>query len=155
MKAAFMCQPRSGRTQSGFSLLEVLIALLVLAFGLLGFALLQTMSVRFTQSADHRTQATNLVYELLDQIRSNRSQAADYVGSFDGSVGACQPATGTGVTPAQYLGNWECRMYKALGEGASAVISRTGDQIEVTVSWGDERWVEGSSSTSFSASTQL
>ena len=60
----------------GFSLIEVLIALLVLAFGLLGFALLQTMNVRFVQSANYRTQATNLSYELLDQIRINRIAAA-------------------------------------------------------------------------------
>ena len=49
---------RAGRRSSvgGFSLLEVLIALVVLGFGLLGYALLQTMNLRFTQSANQRTQ---------------------------------------------------------------------------------------------------
>ncbi|KGT84573.1 pilus assembly protein PilV, partial [Xanthomonas vasicola] len=60
----------------GFSLLEVLIAIVVLAFGLLGFALLQTANVRFVQSSNYRTQATNLAYDLMDQMRSNRFQSA-------------------------------------------------------------------------------
>lgn len=55
------CSPRA-RQSGGFTLLEVLIAIIVLAFGLLGFALLQTMNVRFVQSANYRTQATNLAY---------------------------------------------------------------------------------------------
>lgn len=155
MSIAAPCSFRGARQQSGFSLLEVLIAILVLAFGLLGFALLQTMSVRFTHSADHRTQATNLVYELLDQVRSNRADVASYAGNFAGSVAACLPDTGTKVTADKYLGNWKCRMYKTLGEDAKAVVKRNGDQVDVTVSWGDERWVENSGATSFSASTQL
>jgi type IV pilus assembly protein PilV len=58
--------------------MEVMIAIIVLAFGLLGFALLQTMNVRFVQSANYRTQATNLAYDLTEQMRSNRYQAAWY-----------------------------------------------------------------------------
>ena len=64
------------RRQAGFSLIEVMVAVLVLGIGLLGFALLQTMTLRFTQSANYRTQATNLAYDLLDQMRANRHLAA-------------------------------------------------------------------------------
>ena len=67
---------RFGAHAAGFSMIEVLIALLVLAFGLLGFALLQTLNLRYTQSANTRTQATNLAYDLLDQMRSNRLTTA-------------------------------------------------------------------------------
>ena len=70
------------RREGGFTLIEVMIAILVLAVGLLGFALLQTMNVRFTQSANYRSQATNLAYEMLDQIRLNRVSGAQYVGSY-------------------------------------------------------------------------
>lgn len=51
-----------------------MIAVLVLGVGLLGLALLQTMNVRFVQSANFRTQATNLGYEVLDQVRANHFQ---------------------------------------------------------------------------------
>ena len=70
---------RANRHQvGGFSLIEVLIALVILALGLLGFALLQTLNLRYTQSANYRTQATNLAYDLLDQMRSNHYAAAWY-----------------------------------------------------------------------------
>ena len=74
---------RPGRGKAaGFSLIEVMVAVLVLGVGLLGFALLQTMSVRFTQSANQRTQATNLAYDMLDQMRANRIAAGQYVGNY-------------------------------------------------------------------------
>lgn len=65
--------PGGRRAAGGFSMIEVLITIIVLAFGLLGFALLQTMNVRFVQSANYRTQATNLAYDLIDQMRANAS----------------------------------------------------------------------------------
>ena len=76
------------RHMSGFSLVEVMVAVLVLGLGLLGFALLQTMSVRFTQSANHRTQATNLAYDMLDQIRVNRLAVGQYVGGYNATAAA-------------------------------------------------------------------
>ena len=41
-------RPRRAGRQSGFSMIEVLIALLVLAFGLLGLAFMQTLNLRYT-----------------------------------------------------------------------------------------------------------
>ncbi|WP_362062601.1 type IV pilus modification protein PilV, partial [Streptomyces sp. NPDC048255] len=58
------------RGQRGFSMIEVLIAVLVIGLGLLGLAMLQTLNVRYAQSANYRTRATNLAYDLLDQIRA-------------------------------------------------------------------------------------
>ena len=90
------------RAQGGFSLIEIMIAILVLAIGLLGFAMLQTMNLRFTQSANYRTQATNLAYDLLDQMRANRHDADDYVAATfaPGAVAdtACSRPTGAAAT---------------------------------------------------------
>ena len=71
--------PRSirARQAGGFTLLEVLVAIIVLAFGLLGFALLQTMNVRFVQSANYRTQATNLAYDLTERLHRTREPHHD------------------------------------------------------------------------------
>jgi type IV pilus assembly protein PilV len=65
--------------QSGFSLIEVLVAMLVLAIGLLGLAALQTQGVRFNHDAYLRTNATALAYDITDKMRVNRTNAADYV----------------------------------------------------------------------------
>lgn len=59
----------------GVTLIEVLISVLVLSIGLLGLAALQGFSLQAGQGAYHRTQATNLAYEITDFTRLNRSTA--------------------------------------------------------------------------------
>ncbi|HEY0335498.1 MAG TPA: type IV pilus modification protein PilV [Stenotrophomonas sp.] len=145
------------RGQGGFTLIEVMIAVLVLGIGLLGFALLQTMSVRFAQSANYRTQATNLSYELLDRVRINRVYSQAYVGNYTAATNMsdCDSPTGGSLTAAKYMTDWSCRMGKALGENATANVARNGDVITVQISWNDDRWVDGAADTQFSASTRL
>ncbi len=60
--------------QSGFSLLEVLIALLILSIGLLGIAGLQVTSKRINQEAIQRTTATMLARDMIERMRANASQ---------------------------------------------------------------------------------
>lgn len=60
----------------GFSLIEVLVALVVLSIGLLGIAALQVDSVRNGQSALQRTRAVNFAVDMADRIRAN--PGADY-----------------------------------------------------------------------------
>ncbi len=55
----------------GFSLVEVLVALLVLSIGLLGLAALQTTSLQFNTGSYLRTQATFLAYDIIDRMRAN------------------------------------------------------------------------------------
>jgi len=139
-----MQQPTSTRRKAsaGFSLVEILVALVILGFGLLGFALLQTMTLRFTQSANQRTQATNLAYDLLDQMRANRFQSAWYTSAgFDaGTVSDCgAPPTGTVTVPLN-ISRWQCQVVRTLGDGASARVSVVDDEVTVAVAWNDERW---------------
>jgi type IV pilus assembly protein PilV len=115
-----------------------MIAVLVLGIGLLGFALLQTMSVRFTQSANQRTQATNLAYDMLDQIRVNRLAVGQYVGNYTGATSGCTP-DGT-VGPGAFKDVWQCRLGKALGGGSAATVSYNDGEVQVDITWGDERW---------------
>lgn len=128
----------------GFSLLEVLIAIIVLAFGLLGFALLQTANVRFVQSANYRTQATNLAYDLLDQMRSNRFQSAWYTdATFSANtvtVSGCSRPLGADLAITSNITRWKCQVVQALGEGASATVLNANGQVTVGISWGDQRW---------------
>lgn len=127
--------------QAGFTLIEVMIAVLVMAIGLLGFALLQTMSVRYAQSANQRTQATNLAYDLLDQMRSNRMSAVTYTqATFSGGTDtACSRSTGT-VTISNNIIRWQCQVRAALGVGSSATVTYADSTATVTIAWGDQRW---------------
>ena len=74
--------PMKQRIAHGFTLLEVMIAVLVLSLGLLGLAGLQAYSMRNNQSANYRTQATNLAYQLLDMARSHRGVVVDAGGAL-------------------------------------------------------------------------
>jgi len=147
--------------QRGFSLLEVLVAVVVLAFGLLGFALLQTMSVRYVQSANYRTQATNLAYDLSEQMRSNRFQSAWYANASFASgsktaAGVCARDIGA-VTLEQNITRWQCQVVKALGDNASATVTVNNGVANISISWADERWSRTApdAATTFAIQTQL
>lgn len=143
-------------TQQGFSMIEVLIAIVVLAIGLLGFALLQTTNLRYTQSANNRTLATNLAYSLLDQMRTNRLSAADYAGAGFAantlSIDSCEAPVGTAVQ--QGIATWQCQVFNALGPTARAEVSYDGSGVAtVTPGWGERGGNEPE--TEFQARTQL
>lgn len=156
--AAFRRAPgRPGPSGSaGFSMIEVLIALVVLALGLLGFALLQTLNLRYTQSANYRTEAANLAYDLLDQMRANRLSAADYTGaSF--AVGAASGANCTRpvaqVTVADNIDRWQCQVVEALGETASANVTFANSVANVEITWGER--ITGTPTSSYEVETRL
>lgn len=132
------------RTQRGFSLIEVLVALVVLAVGLLGLALLQTMNLRYTKSAEQRTQAVNLAGELLDTMRSNRSQLAQYATVPADFAAVVVPADGcawaTGLSAAVNVARWRCQVVESLGPDAEATIAiGADDTVSVTIVWDESR----------------
>ena len=93
--------PLVRRGTKGFTLLEVLVALLVMSIGLLGIGKLMMLSARANDSAYMRSQATALGYTILDAMRANR-QAAISAG-YDTAMGvfpAASPGCGTTVATA-------------------------------------------------------
>lgn len=64
------------RSQRGFTLLEILIAVLVLAIGLLGFAALQMGGLAGAQDNAMRAQALTVAGDLADRLRANREYLA-------------------------------------------------------------------------------
>ena len=88
------CRPGQG----GFTLLEVLIALLVLSIGLLGIGKLMMLSARANDSAYMRSQATALAYTMLDAMRANRQAAI--VQGYDTAMGVVPGLPGCGTTVA-------------------------------------------------------
>lgn len=130
------------RVSRGFSLIEVLVTLVVLAVGLLGVAMMQMTSMRFTQSANQRTIATNLAYELIDLARSNRLLSSRYViaeGAF-GEVESKDCAPGEDGSADANLARWKCRVHTSLPNGSAVVELPGNGVIRVTLSWTDAHW---------------
>lgn len=131
---------RPGR-QAGFSLIEVLIALLVLAVGLLGLALTQTMSLRYTKSAEQRTKAVTLANSILDAMRSNRTEVAAYAveetqfSSVDAS-GGCERSSS--MSASANLERWMCEVRESLGPDATGSITMDGAGVAVSIRWNEE-----------------
>lgn len=61
--------------QSGFTLLEVMVAVFVLAIGLLGMAHLQVTTLKANQSASLKSQANILASDIIDRMRANSKNA--------------------------------------------------------------------------------
>ncbi len=125
------CTPVQG--PRGFTLLEVLVALLVLGIGLLGLAGLQIQGLRFNHDAYVRSQATFLAYDLLERMRLNRDQAAAYVGGDPGGV--CG-APGNAIALDDRI-CWHAAVVQTLPGGAATVAAGANDQYTVTITWLD------------------
>ena len=123
----------------GFTLLEVLIALLIFSLGILGLAALQTYSVKTNQSAHLRSQATALVNMMMDDIRANRANVADY---YSNEYTAYDCATEPADTPmaTHDLQAWRQQINCALPEGRGAVAPIGDNQVAVCIRWSDARW---------------
>jgi type IV pilus assembly protein PilV len=72
----------------GFTLIEVLIALFVLAIGLLGMATLMMNSIQSSQGASQRSAATVAAYDLAERLRANRTQSAVAGSAYAGNPAA-------------------------------------------------------------------
>lgn len=148
--------------QRGFSLIEVMVAILILGVGLLGFALLQTMNVRFTKSAQQRTIATTLAYEVIDLMRIQR--AAGNLGAYNGvtfdefeglDTGDC-PRDEDASTDAN-IERWMCQVHTALPDGAAQIVLDAAGNVQVDIRWGDANWSEDEAAvnTTFSLTSAI
>lgn len=73
----------------GFSMVEALVALVVLGAGLLGIASLYVVTLQTSGSAIYRTQAVNLASDIADRIRANRLGREAYAGAAAASEDTC------------------------------------------------------------------
>jgi type IV pilus assembly protein PilV len=68
--------------QQGITLIEVLIAILVMTFGLLGIGGLMMAGVNNSTGSDLASRANQSASEIMDAMRANRGNAASYVVDF-------------------------------------------------------------------------
>jgi len=100
----------------GFSIVESLVALVVLSIGMLGIAALYVESLRAGRSAIYRTQAVNLASDMADRIRANRTARNDYALAAGDvpSVQGCAPPATTACSPAELAEDDMARWVEAI-----------------------------------------
>lgn len=113
--------------QSGFTMVEVLVALVVLAIGLLGIAALYLNSLQAGRTAIYRTQAINLAADLADRIRANRTAQAAYGTLFadaEAAVANCDLINGCFDTDlaSTDLARWKGTLAQLLPNGQGQVV---------------------------------
>ncbi len=79
------------RKQAGVGLMEVLVALLLLAIGVLGFVALQYRAIEASSEGENRIQAINLARDVAEKIRTNRDQIGRYAIGISTNVLAANP----------------------------------------------------------------
>jgi len=126
--------------QGGFTLLEILVAIVVLSIGLLGLAALQVVSLNNNQSAYYRSIATQQAYDMADRIRSNPAGfiAGEY-DDLDETIPVAAPAcTTTACTAAEMAvsdhARWNTNNQRLLPEGEGTVVGDDGSFV-ITVTW--------------------
>lgn len=126
---------------NGFSMIEVLVAVLLLSIGLLGVAALQTNALKSNLSALQRSQANMLSYFMMDAMRANR--AAAMIGSYDLGKTCAAPATGTLITNDQNV--WINALKANLGNHSTTCGEITCNTLNCTVKvyWDDSRSLGG------------
>lgn len=140
------------RPARGTTLIEVLIAVVVLSFGLLGIAAMQMTALRHSQSSMDRSQATVHSYAILDAMRANLAVAR--IGGYDLTPMTCSaPAPGT--LAQNDLNAWMTSLKQSMGESACARIVCGGVECEITVQWDDSRNKGGSSEQQVVTRTRL
>lgn len=127
----------SRRNQFGVTLVEVLIAVLITATGVLGAAALQLNSVKFNQSASTRSSAVFLANDMADRLRSNRGLAL--LGSYDLAMDADIP-TGDDINLVDQR-EWLTELALRLPAGDGS-ITRNGSTFTITVQWNEARLSE-------------
>lgn len=139
-------------SQRGASLLEVLIAVLILAIGMLGMAALQAVSLRNTQSASDRTTAVIQSYAMLDMMRANRVQAR--AGAYNQSFLCVAPETPANRIEGD-VARWITQMQEAMGPTACGSITCAASTCEIKVRWNDSRADEDAAAKELTTETRL
>jgi type IV pilus assembly protein PilV len=150
----------SYRIQGGFSLLEVLITIVVVAIGLLGVAGMQVSSIKLAELSQTRATGVLLANDILDRIRANRGEVASYATTFGGAPSAVSSLA------ERDLRDWKLAMadtVRGMPQGDGSIVVDQGATgctsrcaiVTITVRWDEARQRGGKAVQTFTISTRV
>ena len=139
--------------QSGMLLIEVMVTIIIVSFGMLGVAGVILNSLKANESSYGRAQAVWLANDIIDRMRANRTAAESVNLPYNLTLSATP--TGTGV-PASDLTSWLAALAATLpsGKGSVSLVSAT-KKVTVTVQWDDSRATGNFGTQQFVVETRL
>ena len=138
----------------GFTLIEVFVAFMILSYGLLALAYLQTRSVQFGKESQNRTQINAIVADMIDRMRMNQVSASDSGSSvYTTGVSTFNLANGPCVPEASSLNEDMVCFYRRLEAAVPTsnfqidTVDLDGDSekegYRITVYWSDQQLIQG------------
>lgn len=154
------CSPRFAN-QDGIGLIEVMVAVLILAVGMLGIAALQSITLKNSGGAAERTQAVIETYAMMDMLRANRTTFT----SFNTGGWSCKADGDPANQDNDNLEGWleqlqanvsptACGSVNCLASGVCTVGVQWDDSRATGVQWNGDGSVQ-SKKQSFVTSTHL
>lgn len=132
--------------QRGFTLIEILVAMLVAAFGILGVVGMNATSIKLQADSANRSQAALYAQDIFDRMRANRVNAV--AGLYNRTLKAAVPADNSTMAN-QDLRTWMTNLQRGLPQGDAAInVNAIGDAT-VTIQW-FERQNRGSAANNVS-----
>lgn len=121
--------------QSGFSLIEVLVSLLIMTIGLLGAAAIQLNALKYTDSAKMSSQASFIAYDMMDRIRANPDGAYGLT-----SLDAAPSAGNLNAPVTQDLADFKVNLMTNMNAvSPTASIVKNGYVYTISIGWRDSR----------------
>jgi type IV pilus assembly protein PilV len=124
---------RARSKQRGLSMIEVLVAIVILSLGLLGMAGLQASGLRSSQSAFYRAQAAQFASDMAERMRANLGDARNYTLA----MGASAP-TGTSIKDKDRA-DWLARLAMLPAGDGSIAVDNVANTVTISVQWDDTR----------------
>ena len=129
--------PVRSRRQSGVTLIETLIAILVLSLGMFGMLSMFLNSLKLTSSSNFRSIAAQQAYAMADSMRASLPQLTVYPTAAASAVSAC--LTTTGCTSAEIVTTeialWQARIAVLLPLGAATICRDSSPTDGVPGAW--------------------
>ncbi len=135
-------------TSKGFTIVEVLVAMVILSIGVLGLGVLQLTSLQNTQGGQMKAQASILAYDIIDSMRVNIASvtAGNYGIAIDSETPATTNCYGADAdcTAAQMatsdLNHWRTSLDSVLPSGTGGITTTDigGSTLAtITITWVD------------------
>ncbi|WP_067514439.1 type IV pilus modification protein PilV [Endozoicomonas ascidiicola] len=139
----------------GFTMIEVLVALLILSISLLGMAGLQLLSLQTSGSSLSRSQATILAYDLAERMRRNPEQMNFYVANLNqaqASPNCLATGCGTEELAREDIIEWQNELQNISGQ---AMIQQDINEITLQLSWSESQYGAGQMNQSYDMTFEL